>query len=227
MPSLPPPASQAIEDLRHLPGVRGAALTGSWAGGDATQGSDVDILVLCGENRFEAASRQGVLIETIYTTFERALEKLAQNPMEAYRWLEAKILFGSDDGLAELIQAAQNAYERYTTPESEKRRLSHWLRSLALKLAAAEQAGDALKIRYLTSTNAWILLEAVWAANDRPMPPTATAYRLYPLLERVPFPGWFEGLFHMNDQKRIEATHQIIAWITERLEKNDCASRAD
>jgi len=78
---------------------------------------------------------------------------------------------------------------------------------------------DALKMRYLVSTNAWILLEAVWAANDRPMPPTATAYRRYTQLGCVPFPGWFEELFHENDAHRMEATRRIIAWAAERLEK--------
>ena len=219
MPQLPACTSQAIDDLRRMPGIRGAALTGSWAGGCAAEGSDVDLLALCGENRFEAAWRQGVLVETIYTTYDRALDKLAQTPMEAYRWLDAKIIF-DDGGLAALIRAAREACEGYRAPEAEKRRLSHWLRSLKLKLAAAEQAGDALKIRYLTSTNAWKLLEAVWAANDRPMPPAATAFRHYSRLKCVPFPGWFEDLFHEDDVKRIEAARRIIAWAAERLENN-------
>jgi predicted nucleotidyltransferase len=199
--------------------VRGAVLTGSWAGGYATGGSDVDLLALCNENRFEASRQQGVLVETIYTTYGRALEKLAKSPMEAYRWLEAKIMFDNDGGLAELIQAARKAYESYRTPEGEKRRLAHWLRSLELKLAAAGQAGDALKERYLTVTNAWILLEAVWAANDRPMPPAATAVQRYPRLDCTPFPGWFEALFHEEDAKRLKATRQTIEWALERLEK--------
>ena len=223
MPPLPPAASQAIEDLRRTPGVRGVALTGSWAGGCATEGSDVDLLVLCGENRFEAFYRQGVLIEISHTTYERALEKLGQSPMEPYRWLEAKILFG-DGGLAELIRAARGAYESYRAPAGEKRCLAHWLRSLELKLSAAGNDANALyaghmKERYLAATNAWILLEAIWAINDRPMPPTATVYRLYPQLEQVPFPGWFEALFHEDNAKRLEATRQIIAWAVERLEK--------
>jgi len=217
MPShLPPPAAQAIEALRRQPGVRGVALTGSWATGCATEGSDVDLLVLCAENRFDASLEQGVLIETGYITYEHALEKLAQSPMEAYRWLEAKLIF-DDGGLAGLIRAAREAYEGYRTPEGEKRRLAHWLCSLELKLSSA--GNDALKARYLAATNAWKLLEAVWAANDRPMPPTSTAYRLYLQLEQVPFPGWFEELFHENDRNRTEAAHKIIAWATERLEK--------
>jgi predicted nucleotidyltransferase len=199
-----------------MPGVRGAALTGSRARACAAEGSDVDLIVLCGEHRFDASLRQGVLIEIIHTTFERALEKLGKNPMEPYRWLEAKILF-DDGGLAELIRAARKAYENYRTPESEKRRLAHWLRSLELKLSSA--GDDALKARYLAATNAWALLEAVWAVNNRPMPPTATAYRLTPQLECAPFPGWFEALFHENNARRLEAARQIIAWAAERLEK--------
>jgi len=218
MPQFPPGAGQAIEELRRMPGARGAALTGSWAGGYAAEGSDVDLLVLCDENRFEASLREGVLVEIGYTTLEQALEKLAKNPMEAYRWLEAEILF-DDGGVAGVIRAAREAYESYRAPAGEKRRLAHWLRSLELKLGAT--GGDALKMRYLVFTNAWILLEAVWAVNDCPMPPTATAYRLYTQLECVPFSGWFEKLFHENDVRRIEATRQIIAWATARLEKEN------
>jgi len=214
MPPLPLAASHAIENLRRMPGVRGAALIGSWAGGCATEGSDVDLLVLCNESRFEASRQQGVLIETIFTTYDHALEKLAQNPMEPYRWLGTKVLF-DDGGLAELIREAQKAYKNYTTPEGEKRRLAHWLRSLELKLSSAEN--DALKLRYLIATNAWTLLEATWAVNNRPMPPTATAYRLYLHLEITPFPHWFEELFHEDHAHRMEATRQIIAWALERL----------
>jgi len=217
MPPFPPAATNAIETLRRMPGVRGAALTGSWSRGEASDHSDVDLLVLCDENRFEATWHEGILVETLFYTYEHALENIAQNPMEAYRWLEIKILF-DDGGLAELNRAAREAYESYRTPASEKRRLAHWLRSLELKLAAATDSGDALKVRYLISTNAWILLEAVWAANNRPMPPTATAYRHYPQLRNTPFPGWFEALFHEDNAKRMEITRKIITWAVERLE---------
>jgi len=213
----PFPAARVLEDLCRSPGVRGVALTGSWARGDATEGSDVDLLVLCGENRFDAAWHGGLLVETSRFTYEHALEKLGAIPMEAYRWLDARVLF-DDGGLADLARAAREIYEAYRTPEREKRRLAHWLRSLALKLAAAEGAGDTLKARYLAATNAWVLLEAVWAVNDRPMPPCAAAYRLWPALEDAPFPGWFEELFHLDEGRRAGAVHRVIAWAAERLE---------
>jgi len=203
---------ERVAQLREDESVRGVLLNGSWAEGCATPGSDLDLLVLCNEDRFIAEWVDGRLVETHYCTETNAHDKLAQTPMEIYRYLGAKIQFDRG-GLAELIGIAEEIYRDYKTPEQERRRLAHWMTSAALKLRVAIETGDTLKANYIAATNAWKLMEATWAVNNRPMPPSSTAFRRQGALEPVPFSGWFEALFSQD----LEATLRCFTWAAEQL----------
>ena len=203
---------ERVEALRKDESVQGVLLNGSWAEGCAAPGSDLDLLVLCGENRFAAEWVDGLLVETHYCTEARARESLSRNPMEIYRYLGAEIQFDRG-GLAELIVLAEQTFRDYKTPEQERRRLAHWMASAALKLRVAIETQDTLQANYIASTNAWKLMEAVWAVNDCPMPPSSTAFRRRNDLARVPFSGWFEMLFAQDTQ----AALRCFAWAAEQL----------
>jgi len=147
--------------LQAEPDVLGVMLIGSFAGGYATEHSDVDLYVLCGRTAFEVSWIDGILVEYTIATPETARKAIAEAPMEAYRWQGAKILHDPQGLLAGLAEEARQAYEAYTPPERLKWRIAHWLLSFELKLDAALDTGDLLKAGYLASTNAWMLLEAV------------------------------------------------------------------
>jgi len=207
-----PELQRRVKALREDDTVQGVLLNGSWAVGCATPQSDLDLLALCGEDRFTAEWAEGLPVETHRVTMQTAREKLSRNPMEVYRYLEAEIQFDRG-GLAELIQLAEEIYEAYRTPEPERRRLAHWMASVELKLRAAIQMQDRLRQNYIASTNAWPFLEAVWAVNNRPMPPASTVFRLQNMLAHVPFEGWFEALF-LHD---IQAALACFVWAKEQL----------
>jgi len=204
-----------VAELQKDKSVRGVLLNGSRAEGCAAPGSDLDLLVLCDEDRFFAEWVDGLLVETHYITEQTAREKLSRNPMEVYRYLDAKIQFDRG-GLAELIVLAEERYQSYKTPEHERRRLAHWMESAALKLRVALETQDALRANYIASTNAWQLLEAVWATNNRPMPPASKAFRVQSTLEHVPFPGWFEQLFS-HDAEEVALT--CFQWAADHLKR--------
>lgn len=201
-----------LERLQQDPDVLGVMLIGSFAGGYATQHSDLDIYILCDRTAFEADWIDGMLVERTIATPETARKAIAEVPMEAYRWQGAKILHDPQGLLAGLADEAQAAYEAWTPPARLKWRIAHWLVTLELKLRAALETGDLLKAEFLVTTNAWMLLEAVWAVNGRPMPPTGTAWQLYPALERVPCAGWFEGMFQGAFEQRAAHMKRIITW---------------
>jgi len=180
-----------LEKLTGDGDVRGVLFTGSAACGCASENSDVDIIALCDKHCFDTHFTDGILVETSFLTYEYAVEKLNAEPMDVYHYLDSKIAFDKDGRLSEIMALAKQKYENYRTPQKVRDGLYHWLMTVKIKL----ETPDALKKRYLAHINAWKILEAVWAVNNKPMPPAGTAYRKRGELLTVPCENWFEKLF--------------------------------
>lgn len=180
-----------LETLKRGGDVSGVLLTGSVACGCASENSDVDIIALCDRHCFETHFTDGILVETSFLTYEYAVERLNAQPMDVYHYLDAEIAFDSDGRLSQIMALAKQKYENYRTPQKVRESLYHWLMTVKIKLETA----DGLKERYLSRINAWKVLEAVWAVNDKPVPPAGTAYRKRGELQTVPCENWFERLF--------------------------------
>lgn len=87
-------------------------LNGSVAYGTATDLSDLDIIVFGKRHDFVSQLIDGILVEIHYTTFDKAIDKLKSNPMEIYKYLDAKIEY--DNGKAqEIIIYAETILEHY------------------------------------------------------------------------------------------------------------------
>lgn len=183
--------NRELENLSNDRTVSGVLLTGSVACGCASENSDVDIIALCGRHCFETHFTDGILVETSFVTYEYAVEKLNADPMDVYHYLDAEIAFDRDGRLSQIMALAKQKYENYRTPQKVRDGLYHWLMTARIKLETA----DPLKKRYLAHINSWKILEAVWAVNDKPMPPAGTAYRKRGELRTVPCENWFEKLF--------------------------------
>ena len=205
--------------LQQDPAILGIMLIGSLAGEYATEYSDLDLYVLGGEDSFSVDWNDGVMVETTSATPESARKNLQESPMEVYRWQDAKILYDPQGLLASLTEEARRAYEAYEPSERLRRRIAHWLVSLELKLKAALSCGDMRKAGFLAATNAWMLLEAMWAANAQPMPPTSTAYRSHGALERYPCAEWFQALFEGTVEQRAAHELRLIAWLVPILKE--------
>jgi predicted nucleotidyltransferase len=168
-----------LAELSADAAVAGILLAGSLARGDALPGSDVDLLVLGRDGSpeaFRAERSAGLLVERTYRDEAAARRELLAQPMRVYTYLDGRILLDRTGGLARLAALARERYAAYRTPPKERQDIAYWLRSAQGKIAAAEAAGDNLRAAYWASTTAWKLLEGLWAAHDRPMPPGGSVW---------------------------------------------------
>ncbi|MDE7233510.1 MAG: nucleotidyltransferase domain-containing protein, partial [Ruminiclostridium sp.] len=108
--------------------VEGILLNGSVAAGTATELSDLDMIVLGKKDGFVSKMIDTVLVEIHFVVFDSAVKKLESNPMEVYKYLDAKVEY--DNGKArEIISYAENIFLNYRVPEKERLGLAYWLKS--------------------------------------------------------------------------------------------------
>lgn len=206
-----------VSDFKRDKSIEGVMLTGSVACGAETDFSDLDIIALCGENKFSSSVIDGITVEIHYITFDKALEKLNASPMEAYRYLDGKIEYDNGE-LQKLVDRAVEIYNHYNIDSKEKNSILYWLKSAKSKLEAAMAGNDKTRISYLVSINTWKVLEGIWAVNNKPLPPASSLYRRYKDLKTIPFDGWFENLMNGGVESRAKAMSKIIEWIFNRLQ---------
>ena len=214
---------EVLDDARRDPDVVGVMLTGSLARGDAYPGSDLDVHVLlrdgCSRD-FKAELSQGILVECSYADEARARSKIERDPMHVYAYLDGRILYDPEGRLQALVSAARARFEGYRGPDEEAHRIAHWLHSARIKIAAARDAGDELRAAYVTSTSSWEMLRGIWAAYDKPVPPSGALWaHLHDLPAGPPdIEAWLRRLFAGDTCDRISAAIEIIDWVLPRLE---------
>ncbi|MCH5317480.1 MAG: nucleotidyltransferase domain-containing protein [Eubacterium sp.] len=201
-----------VSDFKCDKSIEGVMLTGSVACGAETDFSDLDIIVLCGEDKFASSVIDGITAEIHYMTYEKALEKLNGSPMEVYRYLDGKLKYDNGN-LQKLLDRAADIYNRYNIDSKEKNDIIYWLKSTKAKLEAALSGNNETLISYLVSINTWKVLEGIWAVNNIPIPPASSLYRRYKDLKVVPFDEWFEKLMTGNAESRAKTMIETISWI--------------
>ena len=194
-------------------------LNGSVAYGTASDLSDLDIIVLGKRNDFVSQLIDGVLVEVHYTSFDKAIGKLKTNPMEIYKYLDAKIEY--DNGKAqEIIIYAENILEHYCVSKKEQTDICYWLKSTKLKLESAFSKQDVLLISYLIATNTWKVLEGIWAVNEMPIQPSSSLYRIDSKLKLIPCHEWFEKILIGSVENRGNTMIEIIDWILKKFDES-------
>lgn len=211
---------EILEDLckgfKQDSSIESILLCGSVAQGTASEVSDLDLIVVGQKNTFTSHTVDDILVEIHYTTYEKAIEKLKSNPMEVYKYLDAKIEY--DSGTAQkIIEYAQDISDNFHISQKEKADISYWLESTKIKLKSAFLKQDMLLSSYILATNTWKVLEGIWAVNQKPVPPSSSLYRRYKELELVPCQDWFEGLVIGDTESRGALMLKCIDWILERL----------
>lgn len=210
--------NKLVLELKKDIAVEGVLLNGSVAVGTATELSDLDMIVLCNEIKFVSEVIDDVLVEIHYITYDKAIKRLNNYPMEVYKYLDAKIAY--DNGkLKEIITCAENIFYHYCVSEKEKREIVYWLNSIRLKLNSAFSKQDILLISYLVSTNLWKVLEGIWALNQKPVPPSSSLYRRYRDLNFIPCPDWFDRLLMGDIESKGRMMMYSIDWILNEMNK--------
>lgn len=203
-----------IQIFKSDKNVEAVLIAGSVAYGSANNDSDLDLIVICNENKFVSEYIDDVLVEIHYHTYDSLLESLNASTIDIYKYLFSKIAF--DNGkLNSLIVKAKEIYNDYSTPLKEKENICYWLSSTKIKLTSAINCNDEMKISYLISTNTWKLLEGVWAKNNKPMPPSSLAFAKHNELSQLPFDSWFEKLMLGDVLSKAYTMIRIIDWICE------------
>jgi hypothetical protein len=93
------------------------------------------------------------------------------------------------------------------------------LQSDRIKLTAALTAGNSLKAAYLSSTVSWPLLQGLWAANEKPLPPNGSVWVHLKDLSRGPQNVEEQLKQFLLDEplSRAHAAISLIGWILEQL----------
>ncbi len=192
--------------------IEGVMLIGSVAYGNATEDSDLDIVVLCDTDKFVSKYVDNILVEIHFQKYNTMIRKLKSNPSEVYKYIYSKILF--DNGkLNQIINEANQIYNSYKTPNEEIDDIKYWLSSTKIKLSSALKSEYKMQISYLLSTNTWKVLEGVFALNNKPMPPSSLVFHKHDILNVIPAGNWFEELFVGDLISRANAMIDIIDWI--------------
>jgi predicted nucleotidyltransferase len=220
---LPKTLEPLLPELISDPNTVGILLNGSHARGEAYPGSDVDLMVFLtpGESKpFETRELEGHTVEIHWRDLGKASMRLIERPMEVYRYLDAEILHDPDGQVAHLVRTASERYENYSLPSDELFTLSYWLESTEHKIWLARNAGDLPKAAFGAMTSSWRILEGLWAANNRPMPPSSLAWQHLKRLPKVPeqYNQLIDHLFMGSPKERVEAALDLIDWTLSQLE---------
>lgn len=207
-----------VEEARGDEEIVAALLTGSLARGDALPGTDVDLRYVLAdglERESSSVVRDGVLVERGYADLASARATLEANPMHVYAYLDGRILYDPHGALAELAELARRTYETYRTPAEDSDRIAFLLRCAWDKISVAWKGGDQLKAAFVTSTSSWQIIEGLWAANHRPLPPNSSVRPHLADLETGPpdVEERYRQLFLGSTGERVQAALELIDWI--------------
>ncbi|MED2036319.1 nucleotidyltransferase domain-containing protein [Bacillus wiedmannii] len=211
-----------VAEILFIDKVNGCMLIGSVARGDAYPDSDLDFYILLedGQNKkFHSETREEILVEYKYADVNQILENFKNNPMELYSFLEGEILFDKSGELKKLKEMATYEFENYRVSSDKVKGISHWLRSLLIKIQSALKGHDELKASYIVHTSTWTLLEGIWAINNKPTPPAGSALKYIETLSKVPihFEGFINKLFLGDTTERIPSAIFLIEWVLHNL----------
>jgi predicted nucleotidyltransferase len=201
-----------IPKLREDTSVTAAMLMGSVAAGTEYPTSDLDLYLLGNKNGFQSDLIDDIFVEYYYVTNETAQSRLDKSGSEVYQYLGSKIIYDLDGKLIKLMRSAINKYKNYTTNERDKEDLRHLLYSIRIKIVAAVNNKDYLKADFVTAASSWKCVEAVFAVNNIPLPPTGRVMQELPKLQKIPEKDWFTKLFEKDNLKSTEAIINIIDW---------------
>ncbi|NUU60878.1 nucleotidyltransferase domain-containing protein [Paenibacillus agri] len=202
----------------------GLLLQGSVARGESYETSDLDMYILLKEGLsrpFRAEFRQGIYVELKYSDLEVATHKCEGGPMGMYNFLDSVILLDHEEQLQQLIERSKQLFSGYQTPVTEMKSIKYWLESTLIKIKAAQMSGDDLKAAFVAGTTSWKILEGVWAASNKPMPPNGSVLFYLKDMEMLSddLKNLIKSLFVGEVRERIESSIQIIEWVT--LSLND------
>ncbi len=203
--------------------IIGILLTGSMARGDALPGTDIDLRFILTEGAsrpFDSQPRDGILVERTYADATAERDKIETNPMNVYAHLDGRILHDPQGVLASLKQQAHERFEAYEISKEERDRTAWLLGCARDKIRVALDGGDLLRAAFAAGTTSWGLMEGLWAANNRPLPPNSSVRpHLCDLTVGPPdIQTKYRQLFLGETPERVQITLDLLDWIIGQLQ---------
>lgn len=188
-------------------------VTGSVARGDQSENSDLDLLLISNEKQpFKEEIIDGIVVEIKTNTADGYIEKMRDDPMNIYQWLDAKVIFDSDDISGRIINEAKNIYDTYIPDPKEISGTKKWLESAKIKIESTQQNNDELALGFNVSNILWQIVIGLYLLNNRPVPPSTTAFRRIKTLEKLPdnFEILWQEMLMGDLKKRTSAAISLI-----------------
>lgn len=197
--------------------------TGSVARGEASESSDIDLIVIAKETK-ESPDQyiDGLLVEVKVKTVEDYIQKMTDKPMNVYMWLDAKVIFDKQNVSEIVINRAREIYENFVPSQESIDGTKKWLESALGKIKAAQEKKDDLSQGYNVSNILWIIMQGFYYLNSKPLPPSTTAYRRIKELGNLPqgFESKWEDMLIGNLTARTNATTELINYLTAELRED-------
>ncbi len=162
-------------------------VTGSVARDEQSENSDLDLLLIANEKQpFKEELIEGIVVEIKTNTSDGFIRKMHDDPMNVYQWLDAKVIFDKDNFAEKAINEAKDIYDNYKPDPKEITGVKKWLKSAKIKIESAQQNDDDLAIGFNVSNVLWQIVRGLYLSNNKPLPPSTTAFRRINDLEELP-----------------------------------------
>jgi predicted nucleotidyltransferase len=206
--------ARELSERRDAEAVGAVLLHGSTVRGEAVEGSDVDLLVVTGDDDVELGRfhhRDGLVVDLVAHGPESWLERLQRpRPMWVYAFVEAEPLVDHGPG-GRLVEVARRRYETYRTPEAVKAELADALWHGRAKLTRAQRGTDPEAGYWASVYLVGAIVEMLYAVADRPLPPGS---RRFDLIGSLDLPehqlALFEQLCAGPPRGRIAAAASLV-----------------
>ncbi|MBQ9115324.1 MAG: nucleotidyltransferase domain-containing protein, partial [Clostridia bacterium] len=175
-----------VNELKSDSLIRGIFVTGSLARGTETEYSDLDIIVLYGENKVVEKVVDGVPVEIHYNTLESTMERFSFDAGAVYLYVYGKIVEDRFGELNKLQKEAKDKLMSYKPSVERVEKLTHKMNALVEKVTASLALKDSLKISYLLHNNFSHVVDYVYMLNSLPKPPQGLTYEIYDNLDIKP-----------------------------------------
>lgn len=188
-------------------------VTGSVAREEQTDNSDLDLLIISNEKQpFEEKLIDSIVVEIKTNTVDGFIQKMKDEPMNIYQWLDAKVIFDKNNSTEKVVNEAKSIYENYSPNPKEISGVNKWLESAKTKIESAQNSNDELALGFNVSNILWQIVRALYFLNNKPVPPSTTAFRRVKDLEKLPdnFDKLWNDSLTQNLKVRTRATLQIL-----------------
>jgi nucleotidyltransferase-like protein len=210
-----------VAEARGDDEIIGILLTGSMARGDALPGTDIDLrfILLDGASRpFDSGMRDGILVERGFADLEMAQAELRSNSMNIYAYLDGRVLHDPCGVLDSLKEQARCRFDEFEVSAEERASSAFLLGCARDKIRVALDGGDLLRAAFVAGTTSWGIMEGLWAANNRPLPPNSSIRpHLRDLSGPVDVQAKYERLFLADTPERVRVALELLDWIIARL----------